>query len=162
MTTLNIGDMIENAAVIRHDAAISQTIEIMTAHQCDRVYVTDEVGRVSCVICDYRLLKAMVRGDFESCLLSDLASPLSEILSPEQSLSQAAVLFRSGHVTEIPVFESRQFLGVVRRKSLLAALLNCEETTGSTTPLASLDREVRPTAGSVLTGLNKPQTRKIG
>jgi predicted transcriptional regulator len=149
MTTLNIGDMIENAAVICHDAGISQTIEIMTAHQCDRVYVTDEAGLVSSVICDYRLLKALVRGQLASCSLSDLASPLSETLHPNQSLSQAAILFRSGYATEIPVFESHQFLGVVRRKDLLATLFNCEEIAG-------------PTAGSVLTGLNNQQTRKIG
>lgn len=163
MTTLNIKNLVENAAVICHDAGIQQAIETMTAHQSDRVYLTDESGRVIRVVCDFQLLKAVIRGALASSSLLEIASPLRDRLHPDQPLLQAAVLFRSGYCTEIPVFESHQFLGVVRRKSLLAKLIDSDEIRDAERHFPSVDREARAThIESVLSGLASSKSRKIG
>jgi signal-transduction protein with cAMP-binding, CBS, and nucleotidyltransferase domain len=162
MQNLNVGDFVENAAVVPHDAAISQAVEKMIAHQSDRVYLTDETGSVTRVICDYTLFKAIVRGDLASCSLNQLASPLQNCLKPSQPLSQAAVLFRNGSMREIAVFESHQFLGVLKRQTLLAQFIENEEKIAQPPQFPTIDHDARTSQSSTLSGFDHPPTRKIG
>jgi len=123
-----VGNLVESAAVVSCDADLHSAVETMRSQQCDRLYLTDREARVSSVVFDYTLLKAHIRGDLQNGSLSQYAAPLQNILSPDQPLAQAALLFRCGYQAELPVFESHQFLGVVRRRTLLSNLLSEPES----------------------------------
>ena len=159
-----IGEIVENAAVVSHASTIDDAIEALASQDVDRIYIEDSGGKVSRVICDFTLLKSQVRGDLESATLSCLASPLPESLDPSQPLEKAAVLFRSGAKSEIPVVDGEKFLGVVRRKRLIKQLLLQKislDTAKKTHTIDSTSSEYHSKA-SILTGLSNQQARKIG
>ena len=158
---LTVAELIESAAIVSCNASIREAVETMQVLNCDRVYVTDETGRISSVACDYRLLKAKICSEQNEASIQQYSAPLNEILNPSQPLAQAAVFFRTGHQTELPVFEAHQFLGVVRRTSLLAALMSSPEVVpdSSKNPIDAGDQK---SSGSSLTGMLNKKSLKLG
>lgn len=118
-----VGDILRSAAIVPSDCPLQEAVRLMTSENRDRVYVTNESGHVSSVACDFILLKALIRGESSDIAVGQLASPLQDRLMPTQPLEEAAVFFRLGFRTQLPVFENGQFLGIVERTSLLAALV---------------------------------------
>ena len=159
---LTVGNLLESAAIVPCLAGTTEAVAQMNALHCERVYLTDENGLVSSVICDYTLLKAHIRGELSVTPLCQLAAPLQDILTPSQPLEEAAVLFRSCGKTEIPVFENHQFLGVLRRHRLVTALLDAE----SLNPAQSLQNRInaggQPSVVSALTGMLNRHSFKTG
>jgi signal-transduction protein with cAMP-binding, CBS, and nucleotidyltransferase domain len=123
--------------------------------------VTNEVGHVSSVACDFILLKALIRGESANIAVGQLASPLQDRLMPTQPLEEAAVFFRLGFRTQLPVFENGQFLGIVERTSLLAALVQESLAAGHEDDRHN-DRTEALSVVSALNGLLNQQSLKTG
>lgn len=158
-----IGDILELAVIVGHQTTVPEAIAAMASQNSDRIYITDPDGRINRVICDFTLLKAQVRGELQTVTLSSLASPIQEVLNPAQPLSQAAILFRSGLKSEIPVFDGPQFLGVVRRKRLIRELLVekiCVKVAES--PDEKNETCDRKSTAQALTSLRNQEARKTG
>jgi len=155
-----VGDILKSATIVPSDCPLEQAVRLMTAENRDRVYITDNVGHVSSVVCDFILLKALIRGESSDIAVGQLASPLQDRLMPTQPLEEAAVSFRLGFRTQLPVFENGQFLGIVERTSLLAALVqekltSCPDDDGHDNHAEDLS------VVSALNGLLNQQSLKI-
>lgn len=159
-----VGDLLKSAAIVSADCPLLDAVRLMTSEHRDRVYVTNESGQVATVVCDFVLLKALIRGESQHIAVGQLASPLQDRLTPTQPLEDAAVFFRVGFRTQLPVFENGQFLGIVERTSLLAALVQA----GLTPSRADDDRDQHADGShgssvvSALNGLLNQQSMKIG
>ena len=156
-----VGDILKSATIVSADCSLRDAVRLMRADNRDRVYVTNDIGRVSGVVCDFTLLKALVRGESSSLAVGQFAAPLQDHLLPTQPLDEAAVFFREGFRTQMPVLENGQFLGIVERTSLLAALL--EENLVSVHQADHSSEHCNgPSVIATLTGFLNQQSMKTG
>lgn len=156
-----VGDILKSAAIVSADCPLIDAVRLMTCEHRDRVYVTNESGHVASVVCDFVLLKALIRGESRDMVVGQLASALQDRLMPTQPLEEAAVFFRVGFRTQLPVFENGQFLGIVERTSLLAALVQ-EGLTISLAEGEHTECDQGLSVVSALNGLLNQQTMKSG
>jgi signal-transduction protein with cAMP-binding, CBS, and nucleotidyltransferase domain len=155
-----VGDILKSATIVPSDCPLQEAVRLMTSENRDRVYVTDRVGHVSSVVCDFVLLKALIRGESSDINVGQLAAPLQDRLMPTQPLEEAAVSFRLGFRTQLPVFENGQFLGIIERTSLLAALV--QENLTPCDHDSETNRGTGLSVVSALNGLLNQQSLKTG
>lgn len=145
--TPNVQDIIEQAATIETGSPVHEAIAQIRITGSDRLYLIDEAGRPAGVISDFTLLKAVLRGESCQMEIDSLASPIADILTPEQPLEQVALFFRCGYRTQMAVISDGRLLGMVRRTRLLLALEDTFENDDLLEPAAvpypSLPQETR-------------------
>lgn len=127
--SIGLRDLLESAVTVTSSTCVEEAVARMNEQRTDRVYLvsSDEPGVR--VVTDFALLKAILRGEACCTPVSSLAAPVNEFLTPEQPLELAAVFFRSGFRTEMVVLEQGRLMGVVRRTTLLSALVSQGLTT---------------------------------
>ena len=118
----SVQDIIEQAATIETGSPIQEAISQIRVTGSDRLYLIDDQTQPIGVVSDFTLLKAVLRGELGQEPIDSLASPLVDMLTPEQPLEQVALFFRCGYRTQMAVISEGQLLGIVRRTQLLLAL----------------------------------------
>lgn len=101
------------------DCQASTALTTLVEAEADVLFVVNERHEFLGLLTDYELLKADLNGSLHDCSVAQLMQrhPLS--LTPEQTLADAARLFRDGSVTHLPVIREGRLLGMIQRRDVL-------------------------------------------
>lgn len=118
--TGTVADLMSGIAVaIRPDCPAPVALSDLATAGADVLFVVDADGRWLGLVTGYELLKADLNGSLTESTIGQLMHVAPHALAPEQSLGEAAKLFREAAISTVPVVRDGRLLGMIDRKAVL-------------------------------------------
>ncbi|HUQ69016.1 MAG TPA: CBS domain-containing protein [Planctomycetaceae bacterium] len=115
-----VGDVMSwTSLTIRPDCVADQALAILSEADAEALFVVDADDRFLGLITGYELLKADLNGTLAESTAEQLMHRRPQTLGPQQSIGEAAKLFREASVSHVPVLRDGRLLGVIERKAVL-------------------------------------------
>lgn len=157
---------VRHSLVVAESATVREVAERLIVSDCDLLFATDSSGRLSGVLSESSVVRALISPALASQEISALITRHVDSLAPSAPLSAAVPLFRASGCTAIPVVNDQsQIIGLLMRRDVMLRLLHLRVDaathTGPTeTPEAT---KSRPNSGIVFshdasstTGYHRP------
>jgi CBS domain-containing protein len=124
---------VRHANVLPESASLREAAERLIVSDCDVLVTTDIRGRLTGVISESCVVRALLSGTAEAAEIRGIISHHAPSTTPNVAISSVLPLFRTASVTVIPVVsDSGEVCGLLRRRDVIAALMrrrdNAEET----------------------------------
>ena len=159
---MSIRELMIPPAIISQGTSLGDAARVLKRDDCDRIYLLDERHELMGVVTDYSLLKAVLRGEPLSACCDALVQPVEETLCPDQPLERAAVLFRCGHRTQIPIVDNHRLVGCLRREDLLEYLIEHAPDAEQLADEPRTEDAPPPATATALSSLLATESRRTG
>ncbi|MDZ4687458.1 MAG: CBS domain-containing protein [Planctomycetaceae bacterium] len=115
-----VGDVMNwTSLTIRPDCPADQALAILSEADAEALFVVDAEDRFQGLITGYELLKADLNGTLPDSTAEQLMHRRPQALCPQQTIGEAAKLFREAALSQVPVLRDGRLLGVIERKAVL-------------------------------------------
>lgn len=115
-----VGDVMTwTSLTIRPDCTAAMALMTLVDADSEELFVVGDDDRFLGILTDYELLKAELNGSLEEVTAAQLMHCRPVTLSPEQSLTDAAKLFREACLSRVPVLRHGRLLGMLQRRDIL-------------------------------------------
>lgn len=115
---------VRHGSVLPESSSLREAAERLIVSDCDVLVTTDDAGRLTGVISESCVVRALLSGAAESREIRGFVSHHAVSATPTATLSTVLPLFRSAVVTVIPVVrETGEVLGLLQRRDVIAALM---------------------------------------
>jgi CBS domain-containing protein len=101
------------------DETAQEALALLSATGAPEACVIADDGRFLGLVTDYELLKAALNGSLAELQVHELMHRRPQTLSAEQTLADAARLFRDGGLSRVPILSDGRVVGLVRRGDVL-------------------------------------------
>lgn len=123
--TVNDVMRIRHSLVVLESATIREVAERLIVSDCDLVFTTDSTGRLSGVLSESSIVRALISPSAATLSISSIVTRHVESLSPSAPLSAAVPLFRISASAAIPVVDGRGcVVGLLMRRDVMMRLLH--------------------------------------
>lgn len=116
--------------IVRPECLARVALETLIAAEATELFVVSDEGAFLGLLSDFELLKADLNGSLDDCTVGQLMHCRPQMLSPDQSLADAAKMFRDGGVCCVPVIREGRLLGMLQRRDVLRWLAVSRLTDG--------------------------------
>jgi len=115
-----VGDLMNwTSLTIRPDCPADRALAILSESDAEALLVVDADDRFLGLITGYELLKADLNGTLSDSVVEQLMHSRPQSLGPQQTIGEAAKLFREAALSQIPVLRDGRLLGAIERKAVL-------------------------------------------
>ena len=143
---------VRHSLVVAESATVREVAERLIVSDCDLLFATDASGRLSGVLSESSVVRALISPALASQEISTLITRHVESLTPSAPLSAAVPLFRASGCTAIPVVnDQRQIVGLLMRRDVMLRLLHLRVDAATPTGLTETPpaTKARPNPGIV-------------
>jgi CBS domain-containing protein len=119
---------VRHANVLPESASLREAAERLIVSDCDVLVTTDIRGRLTGVISESCVVRALLSGTAEAAEIRGITSHHAPSTTPNVAISSVLPLFRTASVTVIPVVsDSGEVCGLLRRRDVIAALMRSRD-----------------------------------
>lgn len=116
---------VRHSLVVAESATVREVAERLIVSDCDLLFATDSSGRLSGVLSESSVVRALISPALASQEISTLITRHVESLAPSAPLSAAVPLFRASGCTAIPVVNDQSHIvGLLMRRDVMLRLLH--------------------------------------
>lgn len=124
---------VRHANVLPESASLREAAERLIVSDCDVLVTTDIRGRLTGVISESCVVRALLSGTAEAAEIRGIISHHAPSTTPNVAISSVLPLFRTASVTVIPVVsDSGEVCGLLRRRDVIAALMRSRDNSDET------------------------------
>lgn len=115
---------IRHGHVVPETATLREVAERLIISDCDIMAVTDSTGKLSGVVCEASVVRALMANPAETATIQSIVSRHSESIRLDAALPTVLPLFRSAANTAIPVIDAQgRVCGLLMRRDVIGNLL---------------------------------------
>lgn len=116
---------IRHGHVVSDAATLREVAERLIVSDCDVMAITDSQGKLSGIVCESSVVRALMANPAESATIQSIVSRHAESVRIDACLNSVLPLFRSSANTAIPVIdESGRVCGLLMRRDVIGSLLH--------------------------------------
>jgi len=115
---------VQHANVLPESASLREAADRLIVSDCDVLVTTDGAGRLTGVISESCVVRALLSGAGENTLIRSIISHHAPSTTPNTALGHVLPLFRTASVTVVPVVrETGEVCGLLLRRDVIASLM---------------------------------------
>jgi CBS domain-containing protein len=123
---------IRHSSILPESASLREAAERLIVSDCDVLAITDAAGKLTGMLSESCVVKALLAGAHESVEIRSIVSHHTPSVRPDSGVNSVLPLFRSAAVTAVPVVrESGEICGLLLRRDVIAALVRSRAEAGS-------------------------------
>ena len=129
---------IRHGLVVPETSTLREVAERLIISDCDLMAVTDERGKLSGVVCESSIVRALIANPATDVTIQSIIIRHAESVCLDANLATVQPLFRSCANTAIPVVDAQGIVcGMLMRSDVIRSLLNRQTESADTTTTAS-------------------------
>ncbi|MEY3172897.1 MAG: hypothetical protein RLZZ436_810 [Planctomycetota bacterium] len=157
---------VRHASVLPESASLREAAERLIVSDCDVLVTTDATGRLTGVVSESCVVRALLSGACETTEIRSIVSHHTPSVTRGAAITTVLPLFRSASVTIIPVVgESGEVCGLLRRRDVIAALMRnagpAVENTANRDVRRSVSAESRTEPADSATSVEELTAREV-